>query len=278
MKEPTDLSNSPAALKEWPMISAVLPSYNQVKYVSLAINSILAQNYPNLEIIVVDGASADGTVEILKSYGSKIRWVSEKDKNQSDALNKGFRMAKGEIIAWLNTDDLYEDGALKTIGRYFAEHPDCIWLYGRCINIDQNGDQIQKWVTDYKDFFCRRYSYTSLLIQNFISQMAVFFRRSVLQEIGEIDVSLRNGMDYDFWLRLGRRHKPAFIDQNLGKFRIHLDSKTIKESKNLFDNDYLCAKKYAAGKWWIIFLHKIFHITILSYYSILGWKHRSGKK
>ncbi len=268
-------STAPVSL---PSISAVLPTYNQAGYIRQALDSVLMQNYPNLEIIVVDGLSTDGTVDILKSYGDKIRWISEKDKNQTDALNKGFRMATGEIIAWLNTDDLYDEGALLTAGRYFADHPKCMWVYGRCTIIDHTGKEIRKWVTAYKNIFCRRYSYNSLLAQNFISQMGVFFRRKVLQETGELDVSLRNGMDYDFWLRLGKLYRPAFIDQNFGKFRLHLDSKTLKDSKNLFDNDYACAKKYAAGKPFIIFLHKLFHIFILTHYGILrmiaAWKER----
>ncbi|HCM42927.1 MAG TPA: glycosyltransferase [Candidatus Omnitrophica bacterium] len=261
-----------------PMISAVMPTFNQAPYIRQAIDSILNQNYPHLEIIVVDGQSTDGTVDILKSYGDKIKWISEKDKNQTDALNKGFRMAGGEIIAWLNTDDLYEQKTLMTIGKYFRQHADCQWLYGRCTIIDQDSREIRKWVTAYKNFFCRRYSYESLLIQNFISQMAVFFKRSVIQEIGELDDTLRNGMDYDFWLRIGKVYRPHFIDQNLGMFRLHLDSKTLKESKNLFDNDYLCAKKYAQGRWWIIFLHKIFHIAILTHYAFIGFLVRLREK
>ncbi|HNV85336.1 MAG TPA: glycosyltransferase family 2 protein [Candidatus Omnitrophota bacterium] len=254
----------------FPLISAVIPSFNQSDFIAKSIDSILGQDYPRLEIIVVDGGSTDRTLEILKSYGNQIRWISEKDRGQTDALNKGFHMAKGEIIAWLNTDDLYDEGCLQTVGSYFQNHPDCLWLYGRCVIIDAEGREIRKWVTAYKNFFCRRYSHNSLLIQNFVSQMGVFFRKRVFLEIGELDVSLRNAMDYDYWLRIAARYRPHFIDRNLGKFRLHPGSKTLKETSNLFGNDYLCAKKYAKGKPWIIFLHKIFHISILCYYSLFG--------
>lgn len=261
-----------------PMISAVMPTYNQGAYIRLALESIFSQNYPKLEVIVVDGMSTDNTIEILKSYGDRIRWISEKDKNQSDALNKGFAMARGEIIAWLNSDDLYDEGAFLTVGRYFAEHPDVMWLYGRAIIIDEEGEEIRRWVTNYKNFFLPRYRYSGLLIQNTLSQMAVFFRRRVVEEVGLLDVGLHNAMDYDYWLRLGKRYKPAYLDQNFGKFRLHTGSKTIKQSRDLFDSDYACAKKYGAGRPHLIFLHKIFHFLVMILYPCLSRMESSRKK
>lgn len=261
-----------------PLISAVMPSYNQAGFIREALDSILSQDYPNLEVIVVDGQSTDGTIDILKSYGDRIRWVSEKDKNQSDALNKGFKMAKGEIIAWLNSDDAYDMNVFPVIGRYFAEHPDCMWLYGRCIIINEHSREIRKWVTAYKNFFLPRYSYDLLLVQNVLSQMAIFFRRQALEETGPLDVNLRNAMDYDFWLRLGQRYKPHYIDQNFGKFRLHTGSKTIYDVRDLFDSDYACAKKYGKGRPHLVFLHKLFHLGVTSLYPLLARIGQIGQK
>jgi glycosyltransferase involved in cell wall biosynthesis len=257
-----------------PMISAVISSYNHGRYIRETIDCLLAQNYSPLEILVMDGASTDGTVEILKSYGDKIRWVSEKDKGQADALIKGFAKARGEIIAWINSDDLYDEGALTAVGNYFASHPQCRWLYGRANIVDEQGREIRKWVTAYKNFFCRRYSYGSLLVQNFICAQAVFFRRSVLAEIGSLDAELGVCIDYEFWLRLGKHYPPAFIDQNLGKFRLHPGGITMGKSKQLFETDYRCAKKYSGGRRWVLVLHKLFYYAVITQYAILGLLYR----
>jgi len=253
------------------MISAVMPSYNQGNFIGEALDSILNQGYPHLEVIVVDGQSKDNTLDVLKGYGDRIQWSSEKDKNQSDALNKGFAKAKGEIIAWLNSDDAYDTDALRTVGQYFAEHPECEWLFGRCIIIDENSREIRKWITAYKNFFLRRYSYGSLLAQNCLSQMAVFFRRRLMDEVGPVDVQYQNGMDYDLFLRFAAKHEPHFIDQNLGKFRVHTYSKTVYQTKDLFDSDFAIAKKHAGSNRWAVLLHKLFHIGILTFYGLAGF-------
>lgn len=275
---PRENPASPVSSTAWPMISAVMPSYNQAKYLREALDSILSQNYPNLEVIVMDGGSTDGSVDILKSYGEKISWVSEKDKSQSDAINKGLKKARGDIIAWLNSDDVYFEGAFLAIGRYFAQHADVMWLFGRAIIIDQDSREIRRWVTRYKNFFLPRYSYDSLLAQNYISQMAVFFRREAVNEIGYIDESLQFAMDYDYWLRMGAKYKPAYLPQYFGKFRLHNASKTIADSKLSFDSDFSTARKYSGGKWHLILFHKIFHLCIIVLYPLLAWAEEKRNK
>lgn len=251
------------------MISAVMPSLNQAAYIREAIDSILLQNYPRLELIVIDGGSTDGTLEILEGYGRRIIWISEPDRNQADALNKGFRTASGEIIAWLNSDDVYAPDAFDTVSRFFMEAPEALWVFGRAIIIDAQGREIRRWITRYKNYFLDRYSYDSLLVQNYISQMAVFFRREIIEEIGFLDVNLRNAMDYDYWLRIGKRYPPAYLDKVLGKFRIHSGSKTVKEAWDLFESDFKCAKKHGAAKPFLVFCHKLFHIAVMFVYPVL---------
>jgi len=259
-------------------ISAIVPSYNQAGFIRETLDSILSQGYPHLEVIVVDGLSTDGTQDVLAGYGDRIQWISEKDAGQSDALNKGLRKATGDIIAWLNSDDTYEPGAFLTVAQYFSDHTDCQWLFGKCRIMDVSGKEIRKWVTAYKNFFLRRYSYDRLLIQNTISQMATFFRKSAAVEAGYINAGHDFAMDYDLWLRLGRKYKPAFIDRYLGRFRLHPSSKSTLSSHRIFSDDYAVAQKYGSGKKHLLFLHTLFHVAISLLYPVLHILDSIGKR
>src|SRR4051794_23322071 len=204
---------------ELPSITVVTPCLNAADTLPVALESVRAQGYPNLEHVVVDGGSTDGTVELLEQTG--VRYVSEPDEGLSDAMNKGVRMATGDIIGWLNADDLYRPGALELVGQAFAERPGAMWAFGRCPIVDANGDEIRPAVTAYKDFFLRRWSFPLHLVQNFVSAPATFVRREAFEEVGMFDVRYRYSMDYDLWLRLGRRgYEPIFIDQELAAFRM----------------------------------------------------------
>ena len=167
-----------------PSMSFVTPSFNQAAYIERTIEAVLGQGYPGLEYQVMDGGSSDGTVEILRRYEGRLRFVSEQDGGQGAAVNEGIRRTSGEIIGWINSDDFYVDGALQVVGRYFAEHPEVEWLYGRCPIVDKAGRVQKGWITNYKEFWMRRYSYRRLLIENFISQPAVFFRRRLFERVG----------------------------------------------------------------------------------------------
>jgi len=246
-----------------------MPSYNKAAYLRQSIDSVLCQNYPSLEFIVVDGASTDGTREILKSYGTRIRWVSEKDGGQADALNKGIAMAGGEIIGWLNADDLYESGALEAVGKYFAEHPDRMWLTGLCSIIDEHGREIRKWITRYKDYHVRRYCYGALVVQNIISQMATFMRKSVFETAGPFNTQLVYTMDYDMWLRIGKVHSPGILDRKLAKFRMYAETKSYKGFYRQFKESYDLAKKHAADQRTSLILHRLHRIKIVSVYTLL---------
>lgn len=260
-----------------PSISVVMPSYNQQQFVRPAMDSVLSQNYPALELIVVDGASTDGTVDILKEYSGRIRYLSEPDRGQCAALNKGFHLATGEIIGWLNADDLYERGALRAVGEFFAAHPGTQWAFGYCSIINEENKEIRKWVTRYKNFRLARYRYRTLLTENYISQMGVFVRRTSLLDAGGVNPAWHYAMDYDLWLRLGKQYEPGFIAAPLGKFRMYSTTKSITGFHRQFTEELEVAKKYAPHAFWPIFLHRVNRFKIVLIYEIMAlW--RSLKK
>jgi len=182
---------------------------------------VRAQDYPNLEHIVVDGGSRDGTVYLLRSYGDALRWVSEPDEGQTDALNKGFRMAYSEIIGWLNADDVYLPGALHEVARFFTEHPDVDWVYGDIDWIDAEGDILR--VVHGQEF-----EFGAALLANPVNQQACFFRRRVLEKVGYLRSDLNYIMDYEFWLRLGRAAPGRYVPARWAAFRIMPGTKTTQ--------------------------------------------------
>jgi glycosyltransferase involved in cell wall biosynthesis len=227
-------------------LSIVTPSYNGVRFLQRAADSILRQTGDvELEWIVVDGGSSDGTVDFLRSLNDpRVRWTSEPDRGQSDAINKGMSRATGDVVAWLNTDDVYTPGALAEVVGAFQSNPDARWLVGRYEVIDEQDRPIRSAVVRYKERSLRRYTYRALLRENFISQPAVFWRRDFGSEIGSLDESLHWTMDYDLWLRMGRVADPRFVDRVLARFRLHPQSKTGKVDRRQFDEQYAVAKRY----------------------------------
>jgi glycosyltransferase involved in cell wall biosynthesis len=226
-------------------ISVVTPSINQGEFIERTINSVLNQKGAfQLEYIVIDGGSADSTRTILKKYQNQLRWISEPDKGQSDAINKGFRLATGDIFAWLNSDDTFEPNSLALVVKAFQEHS-CEWCFGTCRIIDENDFEIRRFITQYKHRQSMRYSFDRLLRRNFISQPATFFSRKAYETIGEIDTGLSYAMDYDYWLRLGLRYPPHFIDFTLANFRCHQKSKTGLNYRHGAREAFLAAKRHA---------------------------------
>ena len=249
---------------QYPKITIITPSYNQAAFIESTINSVLTQNYPNLEYIVLDGGSTDGTIDILHRYDSKIIWKSETDRGQSDALNKGFRMATGDIFAFINSDDTYEPGALLKVGEFYKDHPDAHWVTGKCKVIDTEGREIRKFVTAYKNMWLNIKSYTVLQILDYISQPSTFWSREIVNKIGLFDDSLYFTMDYDYSLRVGREFKLFLVNDYLADFRIHPASKSVK-IRDHFNADYLIASKYINIKFLKI-LHKLHNeLVILAY-------------
>lgn len=226
-------------------ISVVTPSYNQGRYIERTIESVLGQTGDfELEYCVVDGGSTDGTIDILRRYGSRFRWVSEPDGGQSDAINKGFRMTNGEIIAWLNSDDLYHAGALESVAlEYRRESFD--WCFGNCRIVDEDDREIRRSITAYKVAQAKRYSYRRLLRRCFVSQPAAFFSRAAYEAAGEVSRELTYSMDYDYWLRLGRRSPPRYVDRFLADFRWHTRSKNGAAYRAAAWETYQTARRHA---------------------------------
>jgi glycosyltransferase involved in cell wall biosynthesis len=227
-----------------PKITVITPSFNQGSFIEQTINSVLDQNYPDLEYIVMDGGSTDDTLDVLRKYDGRLLWTSEKDRGQSHAINKGLRMATGEIISFLNSDDLYEPGSLLKVGTFFTTYPDANWLTGRCRTIDLAGKEIRKGITLYKNTWLRLRSYGVLSVLNYVSQPATFWTRKVVRRIGSFDESLRYAMDYDY----------------LACFRVHPSSKAGSSAYAQFDAEFQIAKRYITSPF-LVGLH-IAHIAL----------------
>jgi glycosyltransferase involved in cell wall biosynthesis len=198
-----------------------MPSLNQAEFVRDSIDSVLAQDYAPIELIVVDGRSTDGTVDILRSYGDRLRWVSEPDGGQTPAINKGFRMARGEVIGWLNADDLYLPGAVRTGVEYLEAHPEVDLVYGAADHIDGAGRVIAPYPTE-------PFNLARLRETCFICQPAVFFRRRVFERDGFLDEHYNSSMDYEYWVRIAHQGTVAYHPVRLAQSRLHPGAKTLR--------------------------------------------------
>jgi len=253
-------------------ISIITPSYNQASFIERTIQSVLSQGYKDLEYIIMDGGSTDGTVEILKKYSDKIIWKSEKDSGQSDAINKGLKMATGDIVAFLNSDDTYEPGALKKAAEFFQNNPGKKWVYGKCKIIDENDREIRKPITLYKNLLLRKYSYRKLLSENFISQPATFWKRELHAEVGYFSEQEHYCMDYEFWLRIGAKYLAGVIDEYLANFRIWAKSKTGQVNVKEYADALRVAKSYGKSYPLALFFHQLNYYKTISLYKFISIK------
>jgi glycosyltransferase involved in cell wall biosynthesis len=209
-------------MTDTPLVSIITPSFNQASYIQATIQSVLKQDYPRIEYIVVDGGSTDGTADIIRKYEDKIAWwVSEKDQGQTEAINKGFAHATGDILAWLNSDDTYEPGAVSAAVKYLQEHPEVAMVYADCNFIDQHGRVIGQFASRQTDYRKLRRGYVH------IPQQTMFFRAKYWKELGPLDPSFYFAMDYDLWVRIAKHAQIKYLPgRTWANFRIHTSSKT----------------------------------------------------
>ncbi len=235
------------------IITIVTPSLNQGQFIEQTINSVLSQEGDFfIDYIISDGGSTDDSVEIIKKYdkllktkkypikckGISYRWWSEKDNGQSHAINKGFKIAKGDILAWINSDDYYEPNAFEFIMKKFKENPDVDLIYGNGYKIDKVKNTKEIMESDegnFNTFLQKGYS---------ICQPAAFFTKKIINKIGFLDENLHYAMDYDFWLRILKNNKAIRIPKIMANFRIWENSKTASQNNKFFQDRKIIRKKY----------------------------------
>ena len=214
------------------LVSIIVPSYNQGRYIRTTLESIFSQDYPHLEIIVMDGGSTDNTCDILRSIDDpRMTWRSEPDNGQSHAINKGLRQSNGSILGYLNSDDLLLPGAIHKILDYFDTQPECDLVYGHNYMIDENGRVVQE--TPVSNFHI-----TDMLHPiGGLPQPGLFWQRRVTDHIGLFDETLHYTMDYDYWLRAALAgFRLDYLRTSLGAFRLHSTSKTVSQSSRFWDD------------------------------------------
>lgn len=207
-----------------PLISIVTPSYNQGRFLEDTLRSVVSQDYPRKEHLVFDGGSTDESVEIIRRYAPHLQyWVSAPDRGQAHAINMGMKMAKGEVLGWLNSDDTLLPGALATVGRIFAEHPEIDLVYGDFIYTDVAGRPLRR-----RRVFSS-ISYESLLYHDYLGQPALFYRRSLYDKVGPLDEALYYCLDWDLFLRMWRVCRPLHVPVVLATYRLDHAAKSNAE-------------------------------------------------
>lgn len=236
----------PITVSDRPLVSIVTPSYNQGRFIRQTIDSVLGQSYRNIEYVVVDGNSTDETVSVLSSYGPRLRWISEADKGQADAINKGFARSKGEVCAYLNSDDVLLPGAVEKVVEHFQRHTSSDMVYGEGLLIDEGGREIGRYPS-------ADYSFARLMVDCCVCQPAAFWRSRIAEQVGPFDARLNYAMDYDYWLRIDRAGgRIEHVHETLAAARHYPQTKTSSARAAIFEEVFEILRRhggYVSSVW-----------------------------
>ncbi len=264
-------------MQTFPKISIITPSLNQGKFIEKTILSVINQNYPDLEYIIIDGGSIDNTVDIIKKYEKYLSyWISEKDSGQSNAINKGLKKSSGELIAWINSDDFYCENVFTKIAEYFELNKNVNWLYGNTFFINEKGEMINyKKPLKFNKFVLRYGSFS-------FNQPGVFLRRKIIEDIGFLREDFHTIMDQEWFCRIADIYKPSYLDIDIAKFRWHSSGKSssdknsehyrrLKQERQFIFHKYLPGLSFIYDKYPAIFfiVLNFFSRIIKSYYRLL---------
>ncbi len=229
-------------------VSIITPSYNQAEFLEATILSVLNQDYHNIEYIVMDGGSTDGSMDILQRYADRLAyWQSSPDKGQTDAINQGFSRATGDIYAWINSDDTYEPGAVSKAVERLNQHPHADLVYGKANFINAAGNVIGSFPAAQTDFRRLMRGYVH------IPQQAAFFRASAWKAVAPLDENFFFAMDYDLWVRLARRGQLLFVPDTWANFRLHHDAKSIAADDRCWPEMLAVYQRLGGSKFSIIY-------------------------
>lgn len=243
-------------------VTVVMPSFNQGRFIEAAVRSVLEQAYPGLELLIVDGGSSDGTLpcleRLLAVFGDKLRWLSEKDSGPANAINKALRLARGEFVGWLNSDDLYAPGAVATAAAYLTANPEMVMVYGEAEHVDETGTRLAAYPS-------RRPPVSPETFQEgcFICQPSVFLRREVFDTVGLLDEGLATAFDFELWMRLFQAFpgRIGFVDQLLACSRLHADCITNSQRRLVaMENIKILSKyfDYAKPHWLLTYVEELY--------------------
>lgn len=248
------------------LVSIVTPSFRQGHFLEAAIRSVLEQDYPKIEYIVVDGGSQDGSAEIIQRYASRLAWwVSEPDQGHADALNKGFARANGELLAWLNSDDIYEPGAVREAVEYMQANPQVSMVYGDANFINDQGQVIGKFPARQTSYRRMRRGYVH------IAQPSSFFRASAFRQVAPIDTSLYFSFDYDMWLKLAALGPVQYLPRLWSNFRLHGDCKTVLADDRCWPDMLEVNRRLGGSKFSVIHAKYLVRRVVAPY---INWRRR----
>jgi len=251
-----------------PTLTIVTPCLDAAATIGQTLASVAPQLREGDEHLVVDGGSTDGTLDLLREAG--VRFVSEPDRGLSDAMNKGIRLAEGDVVGWLNADDVLLPGALDAVRTAFRDRPGAEWAAGVCTIIDGDGAEIRTGVTRYKRALLRRYSLASLLVQNFVMAPATYVRRDAYRAVGGFDERFKYSMDYDVWLQLARRGDPVVVDRPLASFRMAGESLSMTGFERQFEEHLTNAREHGEGHRVAVAANAVVSRMIVVIYRALG--------